>query len=81
MPTPPEASAVHHITTAMVAGKAPILDRTRTTLEALADPGVPFVAHNAAFNSAFLKPAVPAWTAMAFNLLWGECRFFRWNCN
>ena len=60
---PPEASAVHHITTAMVAGKAPSLARIRPALEALADPAIPFAAHNAGFDSAFLKPAVPAWTS------------------
>ena len=60
IPIPPEASTVHHITTAMVAGKAPSLTRIRPALEALADPAIPFAAHNAAFDSAFLKPAVPA---------------------
>ena len=60
---PPEASAIHHITTAMVAGKAPTLDRIRADLEALAHPAIPFAAHNAPFDSAFLKPAVPAWTS------------------
>ena len=63
IPIPPEASAVHHITTAMVAGKAPSLARIRPALEALADPAIPFAAHNAGFDSAFLKPAVPAWTS------------------
>ena len=63
IPIPPEASAIHHITTAMVAGKAPTLDRVRTDLEALADPAIPFAAHNAAFDRSFLATAVPAWTA------------------
>ena len=63
IPIPPEASAVHHITTAMVAGQAPSLDRIRPDLEALADPAIPFATHNAAFDSAFLKPTVPAWTS------------------
>ena len=63
IPIPPEASAIHHITTAMVAGKAPSLDRIRSDLEALADPAIPFAAHNAGFDSAFLKPAVPTWVA------------------
>ena len=39
------------------------LARIRSALEALADPAIPFAAHNAAFDSAFLKPVVPAWTA------------------
>ena len=63
IPIPPEASAVHHITTAMVAGQAPTLDRIRSDLEALADPAIPFAAHNVAFDSAFLQPAIPAWTS------------------
>ena len=63
IPIPPEASAVHHITTAMVAGQAPSLARIRPALEALADPVIPFAAHNAGFDAAFLKSAVPAWTA------------------
>ena len=42
IPIPPEASAVHHITTAMVAGKAPTPDRIRPALEALADPAIPW---------------------------------------
>ena len=63
IPIPPEASAVHHITTVMVAGKAPSPARIRPALEALADPAIPFAAHNAGFDSAFLKPAVPAWTS------------------
>ena len=44
-------------------GKALSLARIRPALEALADPAIPFAAHNAGFDSAFLKPAVPAWTA------------------
>ena len=39
------------------------LDRIRSDLEALAHPAIPFAAHNVAFDSAFLKPTVPAWSA------------------
>ena len=63
IPIPPEASAVHNVTTAMVAGKTPPPTRIRPALKALAEPAIPFAAHKAAFDSAFLKPAVPAWTA------------------
>ena len=63
IPIPPEASAVHHITTAMVAGKAPTLDRIRADLDALADPAIPFAAHNAAFDKPFAIAAAPSWNS------------------
>ena len=63
IPIPPEASAVHHITTAMVAGKAPTPDRIRPALEALADPAIPLAAHNATFDRSFLAAAACNWTS------------------
>ena len=61
IPIPPEASAVHHITTAMVAGKAPTIDQVRPVLQRLADPAIPFAAHNAAFDRSFLEAAACTW--------------------
>ena len=61
IPIPPEASAVHHITAAMVAGK-PTLEEIRPDLERFSRSQVPCAAHNAAFDRAFLAKAIPSWT-------------------
>ena len=63
IPIPPEASAVHHITTEMVTGKAPALADILPALEALAHSDIPFAAHHAQFDLAFLTPVLPAWSA------------------
>ena len=48
----------------MVAGKESTLDRIRPDLEALADPAIPFAAHNAAFDRPFAIAAASAWTSL-----------------
>ena len=62
IPVPPEASAVHHITNAMLAGQ-PAFDGIRPNLEPIARSTHPCAAHNAPFDSAFLTAAIPGWSS------------------
>lgn len=56
---PPEASAVHHITNAMVAG-SPTIREIEARLAAFVEPAVFFCAHNASFDLTILARQMPS---------------------
>lgn len=59
VPIPPEASAIHHITNAMCAGKQSFED-IRNTVLGYEDSGI-FAAHNASFDSGFIGATREPW--------------------
>jgi DNA polymerase-3 subunit epsilon len=67
-PIPPESTAIHGITDAMVAGQK--LDDAR--VEALLKQAGLVIAHNARFDRGFLESRLPAFAAMPWACSWQE---------
>jgi DNA polymerase-3 subunit epsilon len=68
MPIPPESTAIHGITDAMVAGKR-IDDAAVAQL--LEGVGI-VIAHNARFDRGFLEPRLPVFATVAWGCSWQE---------
>lgn len=68
VPIPPESTAIHGITDAMVAGKR--LDEAE--IGRLLDGVAIVIAHNAAFDRKFLEPRLPVFAALPWACSWQE---------
>ena len=68
MPIPPESTAIHGITDAMVAGQR--IDDARVS-ELLESVGI-VIAHNAGFDRRFLEPRLPVFASLPWGCSWHE---------